>query len=218
MSTVDKSIIAKISKNGKNFEILIDPDDHSLVIDEVFLDSKKGLRAGSGELESAFNTTDVQEIAKNILAHGKVHTTSEQRDKERNEKLNRIVALIALSAVDPRTHAPIPADTISKGLDEAVFRLDSRPIEDQLPDAIKKLRPIIAFTFEEKRIQVSDLPPTIAGQCMRICKNLGTTESEKWNGDGSLTIVIRIPAGLQEEFMDKINSLTHGKTQMEFLK
>jgi len=218
MSTINKSVIARINKEGKHFEILVDPDDQSLAADEVFLDSKKGLRAGSGELEAAFGTTDVNEIAKIILEKGNVQKTGEQRDKERQDKWDRIVQLIAVNAVDPKTHTPIPADTIAKGLEQAQFHIDHRDVESQMADAIKMLRPILAFTFEEKRLKLNNLPPNIAGQCLGVCKSLGHTEKETWNGDGSLTVVVRIPAGFEEDFTNKINTLTHGKTEMEYVK
>lgn len=229
MVEVNKAVVAKINKNGKNFEILIDPDlveqykkgsveiSEILAMEDIFEDSKKGLRAGKNELERAFNTSDVLEVAKEILKHGKVHTTSEQRDKERDQKWNKIVSLIAVNAVDPKTNNPIPAATIDDALHQVVFRIDNRRVEDLLPEAIKSIKPVLAFSFVEKTIKLIELAPNVAGGCLNICKQLGTIVNQTWNNDSSLTITIKIPAGLEEEFIEKINGLTHGQAQIEYI-
>ena len=43
-------------------------------------------------------------------------------------------------------------------------------------------------------------------------------ESEEWLADGSLKCIVNIPAGLQMEFYDKINAITHGAVLSEEIK
>lgn len=38
---------------------------------------------------------------------------------------------------------------------------------------------------------------------------------ENWLNDGSFTAIVEIPAGLYEEFLDKINKVTHGGSEIK---
>jgi len=234
MVTVDKAVFARLNKKGKEFEILVDPDTAQkakedlkkgnsvdvrsiLAVDDIFTDSKKGIRASGKDLQAAFNTDDRIEAAKIIIREGKIYTTGAQRDKERQDKWERLVALISINAVDARTKIPIPRKTIEDSLKHVVYRVDERKVEDQLPDAIKALRTVLPLSFEKKTIQLENIAPNIAGGCMNICKSLGAVTKQNWNQDRSLTVVVEIPVGLKDEFIDKINALTRGQTEMKIL-
>jgi ribosome maturation protein SDO1 len=230
MVAIDKSVVARIVKKGKHFEILVDPEavqkyktgktnniNEVLVMDDIFTESRKGTRAPKALLESNFGTSDVIEIAKIILKDGEVHTTEAQRVKEKDDKWDKIVSLITMNAVDPKTHNPIPKTTINDALKQAGFKVDERKVEDQLQEAIKKMKPVLAFKFEEKKVQVNNLPAHIAGSCLEIAKKFGSVENQQWGSDKSLSITIVLPAGLLEDFTDKLNQLTHGKTEMKFI-
>ena len=43
-------------------------------------------------------------------------------------------------------------------------------------------------------------------------------ESEKWLDDGSLEVVVRVPSGINMDFYDKLNSVTHGSAVTEEIK
>ena len=43
-------------------------------------------------------------------------------------------------------------------------------------------------------------------------------EKEEWLGNGDLKVIVNIPVGLQSEFYDKLNSITHGAALTEELK
>ena len=43
-------------------------------------------------------------------------------------------------------------------------------------------------------------------------------EKEEWLGNGDLSVVLNIPIGLQMEFYDKLNSVTHGSAMTEEVK
>ncbi len=234
MVTVDKAVHARLHKNGKEFEILVDPEAalkakdalksgkdvdiaSILAIEDVFFDSKKGIRAGKKDLMPAFNTDDVLEAAKIIIKEGKIATTSEQRHKEIQEKLDRITALISTNAVDAKTKLPIPRKTIEDALKQAVFKVDERKVEDQLQDAIKAVKKIIPLSFEERKLQINKLAANVAGRCLETCKNLGTVTKQEWGNDGSMSISVTVPAGLREELMDKINAFTHGNADIKLI-
>ena len=85
MVSVEKAVIAKMSKGGLKFELLVDPVkamdmktgrevplDDLLPSQEIFEDSKKGLRASSANVGKAFGTTDIAKIANIIVKDGDV--------------------------------------------------------------------------------------------------------------------------------------------------
>ena len=41
---------------------------------------------------------------------------------------------------------------------------------------------------------------------------------DEWQNDGSLKAILEIPAGLQTELFDKLNSLTHGEIESKIIK
>ena len=70
--SVDKAVIAKIIKGGERFEILVDPEkalevksgkdiplEEFLATNEIYEDSKKGLRAAENKVNKAFGTNDI---------------------------------------------------------------------------------------------------------------------------------------------------------------
>ena len=235
MVTVDKATLARISKKGRQFEILVDPDlavkardtlrsgkdidlSDILAVEDVFFDSRKGTRAGKKDLMPAFDTADIIKIAKIILKEGKIVETHEHMQKEMHEKFDRIVALISINAVDPKSKIPIPKKTIEDALRKAVFRVnDNKKVEDQLPDAIKAVSRILPVAFSNRTLQINNIPPSQATPCLNYCKNLGSIEKQTWNQDKSLTLVVKVPAGLREELMDKINALTHGNADIKII-
>ncbi len=234
MIPIDKAVISRVNKIGKRFEILVDPNaaqnaknllkegkniDMSsiLAIEDIFEDSRKGKRASKKDLESAFETSDIIEVAEIILKEGTINTTSEQRDKEKDDKWKRIVALIAMNAVDARTLKPVPQKTIEDALHQSKFNVDERKVDDQLNEAIKSVKKIIPIKFEERVIQVVNVAPHFAGTVMEICKKIGRITRETWNQDRSVTATISVPAGLREELMNKINDATRGKIDMKLL-
>ena len=98
MVTVEKAIIARIDKYGKHFEILVDSElaydlkenksvsiNKMLAINQVFTDAKKGMKAGAGDLQKAFNTDDVEKIASIIVKEGDLQLTTDFRRRKVDE-------------------------------------------------------------------------------------------------------------------------------------
>lgn len=234
MVTVDKAVFARINKNGKEFEILVDPDlalkakeelkkgrdfdlRDVLAVEDIFFDSKKGIRAGKKDLIPAFGTDDTAEVAKTIIKDGRINPTVEQMHRQMHEKLDRIIALISMNAVDQRTKIPIPRKTIEDALKKAMYRINEKRVEDQLQDAIKAVKKIIPLSFEQRKLQIKNIPANIVTQSINLCRNLGAIEKQDWNADRSLTLTVSVPAGLREELMDKLNAITHGNAEIKLL-
>ena len=71
----------------------------------------------------------------------------------------------------PTTHTPHPVTRIELALEEAKFHVDEfTSVEEQLQEALKKLRPIIPIKFEVKEVRHAKISPGGA-QFRRILGN-----------------------------------------------
>ena len=86
-----------------------------------------------------------------------------------------------------------------------------------MDDVLKKLQPILPIRLEQTELQIV-IPATFAHQSFNILKKYGTIKNDSWGSDGSLSAVIEMPAGLREEFLDKLNALTHGGVDMKVIR
>ena len=218
----DKLTIARIKKAGQTFEISVDTDKaleykkgliaalrEVLHADNIFSDAKKGLIAPAESLATAFQTTETEKIAKAILLQGEIQLTSGHRAQERDQKRKKLIHMIHIQAVDPNTNYPHPATRIEAALNEAKIHLDEhKQVEEQFDEIVSKLRPILPLKIEQKTLIVSIGSQYIgkANQIVRSKKLL----SEDWKSDGSWQATVELPAGLVQEFVDKLNSITHG--------
>ncbi len=212
------NVTARIKVKGKDFEITVDLDEAlkvregkgsvqtALQTSKIFYDLKKGTHASIADLQNCFNTTDVYEIAKHIMTKGEVQKTQEFRDAEREARIKQVINLIIKNAVDQHGK-PYTEERIKRAIDEVHYSFDKRPAEQQLTDVIHKLKEIIPIKIETKRIKLT-IPAQYTGQVYGIVNEY--KESEEWLANGSLSVIINIPSGLQLDFYDKLNHITHG--------
>jgi len=226
----EKIHIARLKKEGKTFEIDIDPEkvpDYRigkadirdvLKVEKIFYDAKKGMLASEKEMERLFGTSDPLEVAKIILKEGEIPLTAEQKRAMIEEKKRKIINIIHTNAVDPTTHLPHPPQRIEAAMEEAKYRIDEhKSAEEQIDDVLKAIRPILPIKFETKEIAVK-IPPEYAPKSYGILNSFGKKIKEEWLSDGSLAVLIEIPGGLEEEFYEKLNSLCHGKVETKVIK
>ena len=231
MVNVDEAVIARLKTHGRNFEILVDCNN-AIAIKEnkdmdmkdvlaaikIFTDAKKGLEASEGDMEQVFKTSDVEEVAKQIIKKGDMQLTSEYRDNLRENKRKQIINMIHRNGVDPKTHTPHPINRIENALEEAKFHVDEfASVEEQLKGVLAKLKPILPIKFEVKEISVK-IGPQYAGKAYSIVKNYGTILREEWQNNGYWGGVVEMPGGMETEFYEKINSVCHGEAEAKVLK
>jgi ribosome maturation protein SDO1 len=129
-----------------------------------------------------------------------------------------VITIIARNAINPQTKLPHPPDRIERAMEEARVRIDPfKPAEEQVPQVLKSLRPIIPLKFETKDVAVK-IPPQYAGKAVGTVRSYGDVKKEEWQTDGSWICVIGLPAGVVEEFFDKLNQITHGDLETKILK
>ncbi len=224
MVDVDKAVIAKLKKDGKEFEILVDCDkalefkagkpvslSDVVAVDDIFKDVKKGEKASEHDLQSIFKTTDVQKISTLIIKEGLVQLTKEHLAKQREEKRKQIITIIHRNAVDPKTGIPHPPQRIESAMMEAKVHIDEhKSAEMQIDDIMKKIQMILPIKFEKKKVQVI-IPAQYSGLCYNVLKTYHA--SEEWMDNGNLKGVVELPAGIVDEFFGKLNSLCHGELE-----
>lgn len=230
MVTLEEAVIARLSTHGTNFEVLVDPDltlalrsgeevdiREVLAADNIFKDSKKGEKASEELMQEIFGTANPLKVAERIIRKGEIQVTTEQRRKMREDRLKQIVALISKRAVDPHSGLPHPPGRIEGAIEKAKAHVDPfKSAEEQLSEFVDALRPILPLKFEIRRIAVK-IPPSYAAKSYRIVKGFGKVEQEQWLNDGSWAVVVKIPAGIQPEFFEKLNDLTQGEVEMKVL-
>ncbi len=222
------NVTARIKIKGKQFEILVDLDsalrykktgqgsiENILAVDAVFSDVKKGLHASTSDLKSAFDTEDIRGAAAEIIKHGEIQLPAEYRKREREDKVKQIVDFLARNCIDPRTGMPHTPSRIQAALDEARINVDDRPITEQIPAILKELQVQLPIRIETKKLRIK-VPAVYTGNVYGLLH--GIKDSEEWLSDGSLLCVVSLPAGMQSEFYDKLNKITHGSAITEEVK
>ena len=222
--------LAKLKKGGEHFEVIIDPDKivlyrskkaaarEVLMYEKIFSDAKKGFEASSELIGNVLGTNDILKVAETILNEGEIQFTQEYRDNKRKEKLNRIIDMITRNALDPVSGLPHPRTRIVAAMEEAKVRIDDfKSAEDQINDIVSKLKPIIPIKIGMKEIHVR-IPTQYAGKSYSTVEKFGRILNDSWLTDGSWACTVEIPAGLQNDFFDALNKLTHGSVESKILK
>jgi len=231
MVGVDHAIIAKLKTNGQNFEILVDCnnalalregrdlDMHDiLAVMKIFSDAKKGLEASEHAMKQIFGTSEVDEVAKKIIKEGEIQLTQEYREKIREDKRKQVIAIIHRNGVDPKTHLPHPPQRIENAFLEAKVHVDEfKPVQEQVQEALKKLRPILPIKFEVKEVALK-ISPEYAPKCYSTIKSFGTILREEWQTNGFWVAVVEIPGGMESDMYDKLNGICHGNVESKILK
>ena len=231
MITVDQAIIARLKTHGQNFEILVDcsnalalregkdVDMHDILAAmKIFSDAKKGLEASETAMKQIFGTSDVNEVAKQVIQKGEIQLTQEYRENLREAKRKQIISTIHMNGVDPKTHLPHPPQRIENAFMEAKFHVDEfKPVQEQVQEALKKLRPILPIKFEVKELAIK-IPPEYAPKCYAIVKSFGTILREEWQSNGNWIAVVEMPGGMESDFYDRLNTICHGSLESKILK
>lgn len=231
MVSLDDAVIARLKKGEDHFEILVDPYGAAdfiegkeidvmqiMAIDAIFSDSNKGIHVPEEVMQEHFETTDVATIASYIIKHGDIQLTTDQRHKMQKNKLKRVVEYIAKNAMDPQTKTPHPRNRIERAMEEAGVHIDPfKPVTEQVKSTVNAIRPFIALSMEKVKITVK-IPAKFVGKAYGVARTFGVLEQEDWQSDGSWVGVVRLAAGMQTEFYDKLNEATKGNVSTKVLK
>jgi len=215
--------IARLKKGGENFEINIDPDlaidfkegknidiKDVLKSEEIFFDVKDGKLASETIMKELFGTIDSLVVAKKILENGEIQLTAEHRNKIEEQKMKKLINIIHKNAINPKTNLPHPVQRIENAILEKKIKLKQYvPVEDQVQDIVKSLQTVLPIKFDHKKVEIT-VDAKYAHSVYAIVKKYGQIKDNNWLNDGSWYGVVDIPAGLQTDFFDDLNSATRG--------
>ncbi|MHA2223771.1 MAG: ribosome assembly factor SBDS [Candidatus Hodarchaeales archaeon] len=228
-----KSIVrAKLS--GNRFEIIVNPElalkhkmkllDNTirvsdiLEMDEIFQNASKGERASDEILLHCFNTTDIVSIAEKILEKGELNLTTEQRQEFFEKKRKQIVNLLSKTCINPKTRTPHPPQRIENAMREAKIMINpSISAESQLKEVLKELRRVLPISMETVKLAVK-IPPDFTGKAYGEIKRDAQIENDEWQNDGHWIAVVSVAAGIQGDFMEKVQSMTKGRAEIKVIE
>src|SRR2546422_17547 len=200
-------------RDGKEVDLL-----RELAIDEIFKNAHKGSKASDEKMMDFFGTTEPLAVAKQIVQRGEIQLTTEQRRQMLEAKRKQIVQYIAANAINPQTGAPHPPQRIENAMEEAKVHVDPfKSIEEQVKEVLDALRPLIPIRFEKVRIAVK-LSAEDSAKAYGDIKSFGTIVKEEWSPTGAWIGVVEMPAGMQTEFLERLNAKTKGNVETRILK
>ncbi len=221
-------VVARLEVAGKRFEVLVNPDlafdykqgrqvnlEDMVISDAVYTDLRRGLRASPELLRKVFGTDDVVKVAAEIVRRGELQLTAEQRRRLLEAKKRQIINYIARNAIDPKTKLPIPPARIEAAMEQAGVGVDLyKSVEEQVPRIVKAISRIIPIKIARALLRVV-VPPEYAGRVAGALQKLGEVKNMDWRSDGSLVAELEVPAGIQQEVIDKLNKLTRGNVEVK---
>jgi ribosome maturation protein SDO1 len=214
--SLDDAVLARLEKGGKRYEALVDPDlveqwkedstdinlDDFMAMDEIFHDARAGERPTEDALLKTFDTLDVASILRIILTKGSIQLTTAQRKARVENMRQQIVHHIHSQSIDPKSKSPHPRTRIELALDESKYSVDPfKRLEDQVKDAIARLKPLIPLSFESVRLAFR-IPGSAYGSVSQILRT--HQQKEGWLENGDWACVVEIPAGMKGDLIGQV--------------
>jgi len=216
MVSLDNAVLARLEKGGKRYEALVDPDlveqwkedssniqlDDFMAMDEIFHDARAGERPTEDALMNTFETLDVETILNIILDKGSIQLTTAQRKARVEHMRQQIIHHIHSQAIDPKSKSPHPRTRIELALQESKYSVDPfKRLEEQIKDAIAKLKPLIPLSFESVRLAFR-VPGSAYGSVSQLLRTY--QKKEGWLENGDWACVIEIPAGMKGDMIGQV--------------
>lgn len=220
--------LAKMRVGNKHYEIIVDLElalklrkgeavniQNVLLANDVFLNSKTGEKPSAADLMTAFGISDVMAVATRIVQKGDIQLPKDYRDEQQDNKKKQVADWLVKNAVDARNNRPFTPQAIEAALAQAGVNITNLPIDQQMLGITESLKSILPIKIETKKLAIT-IPVIYTGKAYGIVNQY--KEREEWLSDGSLRVIVNLPVGLQMEFYDKLNALTHGAILSEEIK
>ena len=216
MVSLDDAVLARLEKGGKRYEALVNPDlveqwkedasnielDDFMAMDEIFHDARAGERPTEEALMNTFQTLDVETILNIILEKGSIQLTTAQRKARVENMRQQIIHHIHSQAIDPKSKSPHPRTRIELALEESKYSVDPfKRLEDQVKDAISKLKPLIPLSFESVRLAFR-IPGSAYGSVNQLLRTY--QQKEGWLENGDWACVVELPAGMKGDIIGQV--------------
>lgn len=230
MANLDDAVIMRHKIQGQTYEVYVDADlalayksgeevglDDVLAVDHVFRDAGAGDKASEEHLLEVFNADDMSIVFDQILKKGDLHLTTEQKRRMLEERRKQVASIIAKNAINPQTNTPHPLNRIEAAMEEARVQISlDKSAKEQVEKAMKLLKPIIPIKFEKVQVAVR-IPAEYTGKLYTVLHSVGEVKKEGWEGSDQY-VLVEMPAGMQNDFYDQLNNLTHGEAKTKVVK
>jgi len=220
--------LVKIKVANKQYEIMVDLElalklrkgepvniQNALLVNDIFANHKTGAKAASADLMAAFGTSDVLAVADRMIKKGDIQLPKDYRDEQQDNKKKQVIDWLVRNAVDARSGRPFTPQAISGAIDQKGINITNLPVDQQISAITESLKTILPIKIETKKIAIT-IPAIHTGKVYGIVNQY--KEKEDWLSDGSLKVIVSLPVGLQMEFYDKLNAVTHGAALTEEIK
>jgi ribosome maturation protein SDO1 len=220
--------LVRIKSGNKHYEILVDlelalklrkgePVDIKSVLlaDGIFLNHKTGTKAADADLIAAFGSSDLYAVADRIVKKGDIQLSQEYKEEQQSNKRKQVVEWLVKNAVDVKTGRPFTPQMVERALEQAKVNITNLSVDQQVVAIAETLKTILPLKIETKKLALT-IPAQYTGKVYGIVNQY--KEKEDWLADGSLKVIVNLPVGLQSEFYDKLNAITHGAALSEEIK
>jgi len=220
--------LVKMKVQGKHYEILVDLElalklrkgmpvniQNVLLANNIFTNHKTSSKAADADLVAGFGTADVFAVADRMVKKGDIQLPKEYKDEQQDNKRKQVADWLIKNAVDAKTGRPFTPQMIENAMKQAGINITNLPVDQQISGITEALKTILPIKIETKKIAIT-IPAIHTGKVYGLIKDY--KEKEDWLSNGDLKVIINIPVGLQMEFYDKLNAITHGSVVSEEMK
>ena len=183
----------------------------------VFVNVSKGQFAKKEDLLKAFNTEDITEVCKEILAKGELQVSDKERSSQLDSLFKDIATNVADKCVNPESKRPYPVSMIEKAMKDIHFSVKpNRNAKQQALDVIPLLKesmPIERASMRLKMIFSGKDAKKLKDKLAKICT---TIEQEDWES-GTATLVGLIDPGQYRVIDELLRTDTKGTGTLELL-
>lgn len=231
MPKEERSVIARLVVRGEHFEVMVNPElawelkngkevnfKDLLISEIIYKDASKGLKASEESLKKNFGTDDIKVVASSIIKKGELQLTTDQRREMVENKRKQIINFISRNCIDPKTGLPHPPQRIENAMENVRVSIDPfRPVEEQAQEVIKALRTELPLKLSQVVARLS-VPSAHARRVFAAISKMGSVTRSEWLSDGSWRGEMVLPAGMQQNFVDRVNEITRGNCEIDIKK
>lgn len=225
----EKPVLVKMKIKDATFEAVCHPrtvreyregklkDVHQVLVDSdnVYKNFGKGERWALKDLESHFETRNVEEILTRIVKNGHAQVTSEEVSDDIKAKKHEIMGYYSKHFVDPKTGNGIPISRIESAFDQlkAVTIDPKRSASDQANELLRRVQDTGLAMKKKEMIMTLSVPnamlAAVQGALKKSCTIYATTFPEG-GGDKSARLEIGFAPSDLDSLQNEIGKLTKG--------
>lgn len=221
--------LVRMKKGGKRFEIACYKNkvmswrtgaekdlDEVLQTHTVFVNVSKGQVAKKDDLIKCFETDDLTEICKQILAKGELQVSDKERQSQLETMFRDIATIVAEKCVNPETKRPYTVSLIERAMKDIHYSVKAnRSTKQQALEVIRQLKESMEIQRAHMRLRLV-LPAKEAKRLKEKLKPLlQVVESEDF--DEQLEMVCLVDPGCFREIDELIRCETKGRGSLEVL-